>query len=641
MTLRLPLLLLLSLHCIAAAGEVRAQAAPAPATVPEPTGQGTGASTTPGGPTPPSGPGSLANPTTHPATGTLANPTTPSTGTGPSPGKSLRVEVDAPPQLRPLLERNLDAVRLAPMAATAEQLQRLIDGVAVDARALLATEGYFAAVATVQTVTTDAAIVVRLAVVPGPRSSVRRVGIVFAGALGSEALTAEADRLRSAWHLTPGQPFRQVAWDDAKGALLRSLIVDRFAFAQVVASRAEVDPEAAAVDLSIEIDSGPALRFGAIRVEGLRRYPETIVTNLRNFNPGERYRQDRLLDFQTRVQSSGYFESALASLDTAPGADGTVTVVVTVTEVPYQQVRLGVGFSTDTRERAQADYTQHAFLGRNLRLHAGVKLDTVRQSGLFEVIAPPDTKEYSYSVTANLKRETSQGLETRTASIAVGRTRKLERIDSSLFAQYLYEDRRVAGAEGDSTRVAVLGYSWTYRDVDSLLLPSRGYLLHAEASVGGRLGSLSQANFVRARVRGAVFVPVGSGTLIARGEAGQVLARSRDGIPDEFLFRAGGDQSIRGYELNELGVREGDATVGGRYVGIGSIEYIHPVLPDWGAAVFVDAGNAADSFRDLKPVYGYGAGARWRSPVGSIALDLARAQETGKVRIHLSLGFTF
>jgi hypothetical protein len=56
---------------------------------------------------------------------------------------------------------------------------------------------------------------------------------------------------------------------------------------------------------------------------------------------------------------------------------------------------------------------------------------------------------------------------------------------------------------------------------------------------------------------------------------------------------------------------------------------------------FIDAGNAADSFGQLKPEVGYGVGVRWRSPVGPLRLDWARAHKTGKARLHFSVGIAF
>jgi translocation and assembly module TamA len=65
------------------------------------------------------------------------------------------------------------------------------------------------------------------------------------------------------------------------------------------------------------------------------------------------------------------------------------------------------------------------------------------------------------------------------------------------------------------------------------------------------------------------------------------------------------------------------------------------IADSWGIAAFVDAGNAADRGSDLKPVYGYGVGARLRTPIGPMRLDVAYGEATRTVRLHLSVGLAF
>ena len=75
-----------------------------------------------------------------------------------------------------------------------------------------------------------------------------------------------------------------------------------------------------------------------------------------------------------------------------------------------------------------------------------------------------------------------------------------------------------------------------------------------------------------------------------------------------------------------------------------SLEVARPISPKYPAywwAVFVDAGNATDSLRDLRPAVGYGVGLRWRSPVGPLRIDVAYGQQTRQVRTHLSVGIAF
>ena len=122
-------------------------------------------------------------------------------------------------------------------------------------------------------------------------------------------------------------------------------------------------------------------------------------------------------------------------------------------------------------------------------------------------------------------------------------------------------------------------------------------------------------------------------------------------VPDTLAFRAGGDDSVRGYprfrSRSGLGRRDvvggdGLALDGARASGGGSARPILASMPSLWGAVFVDAGNAAQSFGELKPALGLGVGLpRWRSPVGPLRLDLAYGREVKRFRLHFSVGIVF
>jgi translocation and assembly module TamA len=130
----------------------------------------------------------------------------------------------------------------------------------------------------------------------------------------------------------------------------------------------------------------------------------------------------------------------------------------------------------------------------------------------------------------------------------------------------------------------------------------------------------------------------------ARVEVGQVFAKRSVGVPDTLLFRAGGDESVRGYEYRSLGPVVNGAVTSGRSLLTASAEVARPIsqrMPQlWGAA-FVDAGDAAARFSDLRPKVGVGVGVRYRSPVGPLKVDVAYGVEERKVRLHLSAGMSF
>ena len=115
-------------------------------------------------------------------------------------------------------------------------------------------------------------------------------------------------------------------------------------------------------------------------------------------------------------------------------------------------------------------------------------------------------------------------------------------------------------------------------------------------------------------------------------------------VPDAELFRAGGDDSVRGYGYRDLGPIVDGAVAGGNALFTSSVELAHPLsasIPTLWGAVFADAGDAADSFRTMKVYRGSGVGLRWRSPVGPLRLDLAYGWQLRKFRLYFSVGVTF
>ncbi len=120
-----------------------------------------------------------------------------------------------------------------------------------------------------------------------------------------------------------------------------------------------------------------------------------------------------------------------------------------------------------------------------------------------------------------------------------------------------------------------------------------------------------------------------------------MIADSRNGIPSSFLFRTGGDTTVRGYAFQSLGVQQGEAIVGGRYLAVASVEITRWIGENWGLAAFVDAGNATDSLHDFHLAPGYGIGGRLRTPIGPFRVDVAYGQDVKSIRVHFSIGLSF
>ena len=127
----------------------------------------------------------------------------------------------------------------------------------------------------------------------------------------------------------------------------------------------------------------------------------------------------------------------------------------------------------------------------------------------------------------------------------------------------------------------------------------------------------------------------------ASGEIGHTQADDPNKVPNDFLFRAGGTGSVRGYAYQSLGVKSGSATLGSRSMITTSAEVVHWFNKEWGGAAFYDVGDADDNLLDVKWARGYGVGARWKTIAGPLALDVAYGQQVHEWRIHFAIAVAF
>ena len=498
---------------------------------------------------------------------------------------------------------------------------------------LLATEGYFSPIVTLRA-TADAWVV---EVAPGPRTLVAELQIEFKGELAQDG--ARLEKLRAAWPMLAGAAFRSAAWEEAKAALLFAVTQEDYAAAQIVTSKAQVDPSAARADLTLVIDSGPAMRFGELQLLGLERYDQILVTRAAPFHAGEPYRRSQLLVFQARLQSMPQFASALVSIE--PGLKSDVPVQVALVEAKPRRVSVGAGYSTNNGARGEFNYLDHHFLGQAWNLNSGLRLEEKRQTLTAAIDTLPDDDGYLLAWGAGGEATQIEGLKTASTKLGVTRSRTLAQIETRLGLNWQQESRKPAGGIQEVNQALTPDWQWLRRAVDDPMYPRHGEVSELRIG-GGRRQLWSDQDFVRVYARHQLWMPVGERDgMTLRGEAGFTAARSRLGIPQEFLFRVGGSQSVRGYAYQSLGVQEGAAVVGGRVMGTGSIEYTHWFSRDWGMACFADAGGAADVLHDLHLAAAYGSGARWRSPAGPLALDLAWGRETHAFRLHFSIAAAF
>lgn len=553
-----------------------------------------------------------------------------------------RVAIDAPRELEALLERGLSLMRWRDDPdMNAERLRRLVDDSVREATEAAATEGYFSARVTS---TIDSSVEpwqVRLQVEPGPRTRIEEIDIRFSGAIAGDGEARKVrDRVRGNWSLRRGQAFRQEDWEAAKRDAVRDVASWRYAGARVASSEARIDPKAASARLRVEIASGPPFRFGAIDVTGSRRYPGALAANLAPLKAGDAYDRDKLILYQQRLLESGYYASVQAEVEPDASRADAAPLHVSVLEANSQRIEGGLSYNTDVGPRLEARYGNMDIFDTAWRFRSALRLDQKIQDLRLDFDSPPRRGAVWENYFAQAKEQDIQGEVTRQFATGLSHNFGAGPAPAALVTSAHFEDQRIGDVVADSRYALYFGARGQLRRTDALVSPRRGFVLGME--IGGSPDALSSRQFLRGIASGTLFFPVGrSADLVLRGQAGAVLSSERQGIPSDFLFRTGGDQTVRGYAFESLGVPQNGAIVGGRRLLVGSAEYIFWITDAWGIAAFADAGDAWDS--GVKPdlAQGYGFGGRFRTPIGPVRADLAYGERTQEIRLHFSVGYSF
>ncbi|MES2940987.1 MAG: BamA/TamA family outer membrane protein [Pseudomonadota bacterium] len=573
----------------------------------------------------------------------------------PAAQPSFDLVVQAPGDLRELLERNLELRRYREVADLDDaELSRLIVLAERDARQLLGTRGYFSPRIDITRDTAGERPRIVVAVEPGTPTVIANVDMAFEGDIATTAdpeAVQQREGIRGGWGLKPGQRFTQEAWDGAKRQALRDLTGKRYLAGRIEDSAADIDAATNRGGLGLRLNSGPLYRLGALQVTGVEKYDPVLVPRFAQLRPGAVYERDELVQAQLRLTGSGYFDSAFITLD--PESDpAAAPVQVTVKEAPLQRLTLGVGVSTDSGVRASIEHTHNRLPLIGWRTVSKLNLNRKTPLVQLESTSIPGEDLWRWGVLVRGERTEDEGLLTQGERLRVGRFKSWGGIDRNYYLQYDKARARPIGGgtlapEDIGTGSALsVNYVWTGRYFNDDVAPTSGYGVTAELGGGVTLAG-DNAPFLRPMVHGLYYRPLQEGRLQLRGELGAVFARSSARLPATQMFRTGGDTTVRGYSYQEIGIDLPNGRVGpGRYLASASVEWQRPIrrngaVTPFESMVFVDAGAVTNRVGELRPRVGAGAGARWRSPVGPLEVALAYGFHPKKLRLHFNVGVTF
>jgi len=437
-----------------------------------------------------------------------------------------------------------------------------------------------------------------------------------------------------------GERLEHGIYEGSKSNLTNLLQANGFFDANLERHRVEVLKSANTAAIDLKWTSGERYRFGDVTFSEVQ-FPEEFLRRYVPWEPDAYYSIDDLLTLQQRLVDADYFSSVSVQPDLAHKADGRVPIDTLLVPAKRTIYTAGAYVSTDTGPGARVGMERRWL---NQRGHkAGGQLaysQRLEEYSAFYRIPRPGLQQRNYSFGIGYRDEQTESSRSRMARASASEVRdEWHGFTRTLGLQYLNGDFTIAD-EQRATNLLYADTSIARKRADDLLFPTRGIsLLYGLRFAAETL--LSDTSFVQARAEAKWVRPASKQSrLIMRAALGAMMVSDFDALPPELRFFAGGDRSVRGFDYQEIGeVNAAGGVIGGKYLTVASVEYEYYFVPNWGAAVFVDAGDAYSSEFNLN--VGAGVGVRWRSPVGIVRLDVGVpvvSDLSDTIRFHIVIG---
>lgn len=542
-------------------------------------------------------------------------------------------------------------------SANAAQIDRRARADAELLAELLRSQGYYDAAVEPNIDASGTTLVVSLTAVPGPLyhfESVELPGL-------DQAAPGEAERLRQAFAVKPGDPVVAQKVIDAGVALQVELGERGFATARVGEQDIVIDHEAQEARLLLPVTPGPIAKFGQISVSGEPPFSSKHVQRIARFKPGDRFEADEVADLRRALIATGL----VASVEVAqvPREEGQVIdLAVKLEPAPMRTVAAELGYGTGEGVRAEASWQHRNLFNPEGALTVRGVLGTQEQLGAVVFRRSNWLKrDQVLNAQAYAAHVDRAAFEAKTLSLSAGFERQSNFIWQkkwtwSLGAELVASDEQdTIEATGEPRRrtffIAALPGSLGLDQSDNLLDPTRGYRLLGRVSpeISFQGGTFPYA---RMQFDGSAYHPVSEKVVVAgRVRLGTILGAGRDDIAPSRRFYSGGGGSVRGYGYQQLGPRDVDNDpIGGRSLAEFSLEArvkINAFGGNFGVVPFIDGGTlSTDAMPDFKDwQIGVGIGARYYSSFGPIRIDIGtplnRQQGDGRIAVVVGLGQAF
>lgn len=412
--------------------------------------------------------------------------------------------------------------------------------------------------------------------------------------------------------------------------LTRSLKMRSFAFCKIIAKKVTADQSTKSVDVAIEVQTGPMIRFGTTKIIGPTNACPELFKSYQLWEEGELYSPIPIEQTEISLQKSGLFHTIQIEEGTNLGEGWSLPITIRVADGKPRTIGAGISYMTTYGGGVSAEWEHRNLQGLGRKLSAQASLWQKRRSATLSYTIPNfrsrkqdllwvleyDAQNYLPFTSSAVKASVLLNRPiTRRSSILLGPS--FERLESKkILSHKLYHlvkfPVQFRWSSANSPLDPTSGLSLNIRLIPSwqYLTPKFSYLIH-NSSISG------YTSFSDDLV-----------TLAVRLGIANILGAAKDDIPLPDRLFGGSENALRGYRTGSVSpMNEDGKPIGGRSMLTGSFDIRIRSQEQLGWVVFYDVGNVYSSqlHRLDNPglLHSVGVGARYTTPIGPLRLDIA------------------
>ena len=500
---------------------------------------------------------------------------------------------------------------------------------------------------------------------------------------------------QSSWPLAVGSVLDQSRWEDEKTAALEIARAQGYLQSEFSEQSINIDLEKYEASLTLIMKTGRRSVMGDVTFEQNSLQPR-VLQNIPRFEPGDFYTSRIMEKFRIDLWQTGYFTDVVVVEQRRTDGDHPIVDLQVTLETATRNTYQGsLGLGTDTGARVQAGWSRHPMTSFGDRIDVSLgwqqkdnefvfrtgyripRRSADRQYWTAEALYKTELQDFDFKLEDD-DEDRIRLAEGRISDIALsfGRLQVRNRRNSehqvfaTLLGQFVTEktsrtllpgispqfiplsmdpdfEQRIEG----TISTLALGFEWDQPAVrgkgfDTVGSRDQAHLLYSTEAWG------SEVDFLQAYVSSRRQFLLGDRwKILMRAEVGytdaivddysisienETILLSVTRLQDFYRFKAGGNNSVRGYSFESLSNND----LGSNNVIAASTEAEFRFFERWSAAAFIDIGNAFNDWDKMNLKTGIGVGIRWYSIAGSIRVDVAQALdlEGRPWRVHFAIG---